>query len=886
MPRSILLIFLLFGVASAQNATGRGAKELHVGVILDLGSLVGRMARTSIELAMEDFYAVYGNYSTRLVLHVRDSMSDDVQAASEAIDLLSNYKVEAIIGPQKSSQAVFISDLGNKSHVPIISFTATSPSLSSSSLPYFVRATLNDSAQVTSIASLIEAYGWREVVPIYEDTDYGRGIIPYLIDALQVINARIPYRSVIPLSATSEQITLELYRLMTMETRVFIVHMSSTLASDLFIKAKEVGMMNKGYVWIMTDGVTSLIESLNPSVVESMNGALGVEFYVPKSKGLDNFTTRWNMRFQIDNPTDGTSKLNIFGLWGYDTIWAVAQATEKVGLSNARFRKPGVTKNSTRLEDLETSSTGPGLLSAILQNKFRGLSGNFDLQYRQLEGSAFRIINVIGKGGREIGFWSAQNGISRKINQTRLATAHSGSAPDLNPVIWPGDSIEVPRGFEILVSGKKLQVGVHTSGYPEFIKVEKDHITGATKARGLSVDVFEEAVKRLPYALPYEYVIFGSTEDMTSGSYDDFIFQVYIKKYDIVIGDITITYNRTFYVDFTVPYTESGIAMVVPVKETVNKNTWIFLKPLTPGMWIVLIVWLCFLLVLTSSYTANLSSILTVQQLQPTVTDVRELLRNGECVGYHRGSYVKGVLEELGFDRSKIKPYDTPDDFNNALSMGSNNGGIAALVHEVPYIKLFLAKHCEGYTMIGPIYKSAGFGYAFAKRDPLIGDISKEILNITGGDAMIRIEKEWIGDQNNCQNMGTITGSGSLTLGNFRGLFIVTGVASTSSLLIALGIYLYKRNKRSAKVMQQYIETQQEQGIDGENNEPEEGAGCRRVEENIQPTAGIEGNGQPIQRHVAEHLSDRSRQTSTVMQNASNIIHRGERTTDLQTEPI
>lgn len=126
---------------------------------------------------------------------------------------------------------------------------------------------------------------------------------------------------------------------------------------------------------------------------------------------------------------------------------------------------------------------------------------------------------------------------------------------------------------------------------------------------------------------------------------------------------------------------------------------------------IVLAVWLCFLLVLTSCYTANLSSILTVQQLQPTVTDVYELLRGGEFVGYHRGSYVKGVLEELGFDRSKIKPYDTPDDFNNALSRGSNNGGIAALVHEVPYIKLFLAKHCEGYTMVGPIYKAAGFGY-------------------------------------------------------------------------------------------------------------------------------------------------------------------------------
>jgi ionotropic glutamate receptor len=126
---------------------------------------------------------------------------------------------------------------------------------------------------------------------------------------------------------------------------------------------------------------------------------------------------------------------------------------------------------------------------------------------------------------------------------------------------------------------------------------------------------------------------------------------------------------------------------------------------------IVLVIWLFFLMVLKSSYTASLTSMLTVQQLQPTVTNVDELLKTGESVGYSRGSYIKGLLEELGFDASKIKPYETPEDYHNALSKGSKNGGIAAHVDEIPYIKLFLAEHCKGYTMVGPIYKTAGFGY-------------------------------------------------------------------------------------------------------------------------------------------------------------------------------
>ena len=126
---------------------------------------------------------------------------------------------------------------------------------------------------------------------------------------------------------------------------------------------------------------------------------------------------------------------------------------------------------------------------------------------------------------------------------------------------------------------------------------------------------------------------------------------------------------------------------------------------------LVVVVWVFVLLVITSSYTANLSSMLTVQKLQPTETDVHELLKRGEYVGYRTSSYVRELLEQLGFERSKIRASTNPDDFADALDKGSKNGGIAAAIHEVPYIKLFLAKHCKGYTMVGPIYKSEGFGF-------------------------------------------------------------------------------------------------------------------------------------------------------------------------------
>jgi len=226
---------------------------------------------------------------------------------------------------------------------------------------------------------------------------------------------------------------------------------------------------------------------------------------------------------------------------------------------------------------------------------------------------------------------------------------------------------------------------------------------------------------------------------------------------------------------------------------------------------------------------------LTVQQLQPTVTNVDELLKTGQSVGYGRGSYIKGVLEDLGFDKSKIKPYDTLEDFHSALSKGSKSGDSAAFVSEIPYIKLFLAEHCKGYTMVGPIYKTAGFGYALQKGSPIIGGISQAILNITGGDTIIQIEKKWIGDQNNCQNVGTISGTGSLSFDSFAGLIIATGVASTPSLMVALIIYFCKNKQVGSENgdSEQIMPQEENKDSGDEEKQRQEAAGARGMHEQI-----------------------------------------------------
>lgn len=119
-----------------------------------------------------------------------------------------------------------------------------------------------------------------------------------------------------------------------------------------------------------------------------------------------------------------------------------------------------------------------------------------------------------------------------------------------------------------------------------------------------------------------------------------------------------------------------------------------------------MIVWAFVVLILASSYTASLSSRLTVEQLRPVVTDVDQLIKNGASVGYSEGSFLGDLLMPT-FGKSRLVPLGGPDDYAKALS----NRAVAAVFHELPYAKLFLKEYCSGYTIIGPTHRTAGLGF-------------------------------------------------------------------------------------------------------------------------------------------------------------------------------
>lgn len=442
-------------------------------------------------------------------------------------------RVKAIIGPHRSTQADFVIDIGNKAKIPIISL-ATSPSFSPKENPCFIRAAQCSSSQAEPIADIVKTFGWREVVFIYEDSAFGRGVIPYLTDAMTNVNCQVKYRSVLSPSASDDQILQQLYKLMNMQTRIFVVHLLPQLASRLFVLAREARMMKKGYAWIITDILTSLLHSLSDQHIDSMQGVLGVKPHIPRSNKLHNFSMRWKKQFRKENPDIDKIELDMFGIWSYDSTFALAMAVEGAGAANVQqYNKTDIidTEKVTDLAAIGTSELGSKLVPMIRNIRFKGLSGDFHVVDGQLKASAYEIVNVIGKGERRIGFWTSEHGISNKMNPSGQLQGYpyTTNKDNLGVIIWPGETHVVPRGWDIPTNEKKLSVGVPMNGgFEVFIKVERNNQTNQVMPSGFCVDVFDAVMKALPYDVPLEFVPFERSDGDSTGSYDDLVYQIHV----------------------------------------------------------------------------------------------------------------------------------------------------------------------------------------------------------------------------------------------------------------------------------------------------------------------------------------------------------------------
>ncbi|KAL6956390.1 hypothetical protein U1Q18_047604 [Sarracenia purpurea var. burkii] len=845
----LLLIFCVWASAKeAMGETGNGSVSsarpsvVNVGVLFTFDSVIGRAANPALAAARDDVNndsTVLPGTKLNLIFH--DTNCSGFLGTVEALDLMEK-DVVAVIGPQSSGIAHIISPVVNELHVPLLSFAATDPTLTALQFPYFLRTTQNDYFQMYAIADLVEFYGWREVIAIFVDDDYGRNGISILGDALAKKRAKISYKAAFTPGAPRSDIINLLIGVNLMESRVFVVHVNPDSGLTIFSVAKYLRMMIAGYVWIATDWLPSLLdlsEVADPSTMDLLQGVIALRHHTPDSDLKKNFTSRWK------SLKPETTSFNSYALYAYDSIWLLARALDvffsqggNISLS-ADPRLPNTNGSTINFTGLRIVNEGHKLLQILLGMNFTGLTGQ--IQYdpeKNLIHPAFDILNIGGTGFRIIGFWSNYSGLSVIAPDILYTKPQNTSASNqrLYSPIWPGEITEKPRGWVFPNNGKPLQIAVpNRVSYKEF--ASKDN--GPLGVTGYCIDVFEAAVNLLPYAVPHTYILYG--DGLRNPSYTNLVSDVAGNKYDATVGDITITTNRTRIVDFTQPFMESGLVIVAPVKET-KSSPWAFLRPFTVEMWcvtgafflfvgavvwilehrmnhefrgppsqqlitifwfsfstmffahrentvstlgrLVLILWLFVVLIINSSYTASLTSILTVQQLTSKIEGIESLISSTDPIGIQDGSFAYNYLvNELNIAQSRIRSLKNLEEYAHVLQLGPKNGGVAAIVDELPYIELFLSKTKCQFSVVGQEFTKSGWGFAFQRDSPLAVDLSTAILQLSENGDLQRIHDKWL-SLNGCFAKSNQVDATRLSLTSFWGLFLICGIASFLALTI------------------------------------------------------------------------------------------------------
>ncbi|KAF2538208.1 hypothetical protein F2Q68_00018760 [Brassica cretica] len=407
-------------------------------------------------------------------------------------------------------------------------------------------------------------------------------------------------------------------------------------------------------------------------------------------------------------------RLSVSGVWAHDVAWALARSAEMVNASST-------------------------LLEAITECRFKGLSGDFQVKDKMFLSDKFEIVNLL------------ESGFCIEVFQAAIAPFNY----DLEFIPWRNGS-----------NYDNLAIALST---------QKD-------------------------------------------------------KYDAAVGDITITANRAKYVDFTMPFTDMGLGIVAPRESSM----WVFFHPLTRDLWItsaaffvltgtlvwlierpdnkefqgswpkqigvifwfgfstlvyahreklqhnlsrfVVTVWIFAVLILTTSYTATLTSMMTVQQIR--------FNSNKDHVGHLSGSLIANMsLTSPKFRSTNTKGLNTSKEYAQALL----DNTVSFVVDELPYLKVLIGENPEKFLMVKAHCNTIGFGFMFQKGDDLVHRVSMEILKLRESDKISEMEKTSFESKLPYTADDT---SNPLTLYMFRGLFMITGVSSALALALLLITWL------------------------------------------------------------------------------------------------
>lgn len=164
--------------ATATSASAASCKVLKLAyqgpITGDYGALGINISQGAV-LAVDQYNAK--NPKTRVQLVKFDTQGDPAQAPALAQKIIKDACIVGLVGPSFSGETLATGALYNRVGLPMISASATNPTITTQGWKVFHRAVATDAMQGAQTAKLIKAkYSGKKLIVLDDASDYGKGL--------------------------------------------------------------------------------------------------------------------------------------------------------------------------------------------------------------------------------------------------------------------------------------------------------------------------------------------------------------------------------------------------------------------------------------------------------------------------------------------------------------------------------------------------------------------------------------------------------------------------------------------------------------------------------------------------------------------------------------
>lgn len=725
------------------------------------------------------------------------------------------------------------------------------------SYSYLVRMSSSDAIENCALADFVSHFNWTRIAVLTSRSDFGlNGLVVFKDIAshkgwtLVAVESFQEFRNMSKVNATTQ-----LLHIRSRGARIVALNCMAANIRVILRQASDLGMVN-GWVWLVTNGAFAfdgLYEHGKP-IPEYLQGIVGIRHSFGVGTEYQNFESMWEKKGYETAPLEKDAAVGhtfdsvlVLAKAIHNMIQDGYNVTTTEGLEFGVFES-----GSTAL-----SKIGETLLDYITKVNISGVMDHkaFDANNRSPVGAKFDIVNLRSYGFEKVGKWDSINGLAMEEKKEIMWPSGKTSIPVDTSVSMENQSLTVVTIEEIPFITKrpspskpdkfvligycidfleKLQEKLKFSyevylvpdgnyGYQDAFTKEwngmvKEIIEGRADMAVASFTISSERQKIIDFTQPFMHL--GLTALIKSIN-DEVDFFTFFKPFQvdlwlmIALTTFLIGVLLWFFSTFS-PFGFYGRCVQiahhkVPREHQKRRHTlrltnslWSSLvyyvgqsadslHPVSASGRITVAVWWFAILIIVSTYTANLAAFLTIKRFSSPISSIEDLAGQ-TSIPY--GTVINSQPQAF-FESSSIPSFVTMWQYmkyHHTLLKTSQEGidkvkqgNFAFIWDSVVLEHTTHTVECGTLTTIGSLFGKIGYGIGLPKDSPYTKQLSQAILELRHEGFMDSLEQKWLHSHGDCKKDHAGVDSGTqLGLADMGGVFIIVCVGVGISFIVLL----------------------------------------------------------------------------------------------------